>query len=205
LAKPKSIYALSNTQLIWFLSLAHEDFHRACIAAREALAISTESAHAEVERRVALGEAAVVRYARPFKRCVVPQQDPSLRQLSVAMDEDYLPTDIGGASDFHAEVLHARDSIAAHTDIAYRPVLIRRRDIRGLEWRVDTACFVPDMGDDNLNQLVRVATALREKTAIEVGKLVMTHYPRIPLDEWMKLLPDGLVRLEGTIDWRPHS
>lgn len=116
-------------------------------------------------------------------------------QLSVALDETYLP-DVPGVHSVHKGILSVRDTIAAHTDLEYRSAHIRRREIEGQDWGVQTAVVVPDMGDQNLRNIARVADALHTKTIMAVGELVMQHFPDLPVDAWMILSPDGVLSIE---------
>ncbi len=178
MARPRSVSELGPWQQLLFLSIAHADFVQCAIAAERAIA--TDST-ADPSLYIALIEAAIVRYARPFTRCCVPQERargaPQRPQLSAMLDKSYVPDQIQGALTVHRGAMEMRDSMYAHSDIELKPVRLMRLahgDLPG-SWRI--LGRVQGIGRTNLRYLHRLARALVERTSCDVADLAKIVLP----------------------------
>lgn len=183
MAKPRPYTDLQPMQRLWFLTVAHNDFWQAAEAAGVAIKFQVSD---EPHIRYAAIDAAAVRFARPFCRCLIPQQRPhgapEPPQLSTQLSEDFIPTDLPGGHSVLYAVLRMRHKLIAHSEIELKPIrLSRRPSPQDSRWKLET--LVRGIGDYNLEQLSRVAKALAEKASAEASVLANELFPAVELGQ----------------------
>lgn len=77
MAKPRELDQLDPVHRLWFLILAQGDFGQCAKVARIALTNKADTSEDGRFTYDALAECAVIRYARPFGRCMLPQPRPA--------------------------------------------------------------------------------------------------------------------------------
>ncbi len=180
MATPKNATLLPPLERLWFLAVANGDFGQCAHAADRAIEFEKQG-----DRYLAQGlsEVAIIRFARPFCRCVVPQERapraPRPPQLSARLPIEYMPN-MKGAKSVHEGVMRTRDRMYAHSDLENKPIQLRRRKPDQSEWRWVIASKVPRVGVENLRNLARIARALELKTAIDVAELAEQVLPGFP-------------------------
>jgi hypothetical protein len=183
MATPRPYSDLPPMQRLWFLTVTHNNFWQAAQAADTARKFRDPD---DIEVRFIATEAAIVRFARPFCRCVVPQVRPhgapEPPQLSAKLSADFIPADLPGGLSVLRAVLKQRDSLIAHSEIEFKPIRLSRRDsTHASRWKLET--LVKDVSDYNLEQLSRVARALAAKAATEADLLADDLFPMVQIGQ----------------------
>lgn len=183
MATPRPYSDLKHAQRLWFLVVAHSDLIQAAKAADAAMTFHEID---DLETRFALTEAAIVRFARPFCRCLIPQQRahgaPNPPQLSTKLPADFIPSDLPGGHSVLQAVMKRRDRVVAHSEIEFKPIrLSRHAPGHGQRWNLET--LLQDVSDYNLKQLSRVARVLAAKAASEVDALADQLFSTVGLGE----------------------
>ena len=174
MAKPRDLDKLDSLHRLWFLILAQGDFGQCAKAARIALAM--RQADPSEDGRFTfdtMAECAVVRYARPFGRCILPQTRPAGQkrppQLSTCLPVSVIGrTGLPDAMSVHEAAIRLRDQFYAHSDAQEKGMRVSIIDAGGYAG-IQAAAATRSVGVKNLERLERLARKLAADLVPDIG------------------------------------
>lgn len=165
--------SLDVAQRILFIGLAESDFMQASEAAGAALKLVGDRSWLPCSTYLALAEAALIRYARPF----TGNRMPGMKQKA-ALPLSYLPA-IDGVEAFHRSVMDLRHEFGAHSDMTKRDLWIERLNTPegDVHWRGHAMCAW--MTPPDMYRLQKVALAMVTALKSELSKLADAAFPTL--------------------------
>lgn len=151
----------------------------------------------------ALAECAVVRYARPFTRCILPQQraggQPRAPQLSTQLPDTFAQrTGLPGAKTVHDAAMRLRDQFFAHSDAQEKPVEFNVVD-RGGYPVLRSGVAIQRIATSNLELLERLARSLADSLAHDINRLASSTLPPLQIGS------RAVVKFERDLDGGPPN
>lgn len=204
MARPRALESLVPFHRLWFLTLARGDFGQCAETARIALAMPQAESGGDAQFTYdALAECAVVRYARPFTRCILPQHraggQPRAPQLSTQLPEIFAQrTGLAGAKSVHDAAMRLRDQFFAHSDAQEKSVefhVVERHGYPVLRSGVAIRRIAPS----NLELLERLARSLADSLAHDINDLAIKSLPPLPIGS------TAVVNFERDLDGGPPN
>lgn len=202
MAKPRAFESLTSMHQLWLLTLAQGDFGQCAETARIALAMPrAESSGDAAFTYDALAECAVVRYARPFTRCILPQQraggHPRAPQLSTRLPDAFAErTGLPGAKTVHDAAMRLRDQFFAHSDAQEKPLAFNHVE-RGGKSVLRPSVAIRRVDPANLELLERLARSLANSLARDINHLAERTLPPLRVGE------RAVVTFERNLDGGP--
>ncbi|MBL8297796.1 MAG: hypothetical protein JNN30_05540 [Rhodanobacteraceae bacterium] len=185
MAKPRAFESLAPLHQLWVLTLARADFGQCAETARIALATPRSDEGDAAFTYNALAECAVVRYSRPFTRCVLPQSraagKPRAPQLSTQLPPTFAErTGLPGAKTVHDAAMRLRDQFFAHSDAQEKHVKFFVTDGGGYSV-LRSGAATRTVAPGNLELLERLARSLADSLAHDINRLASRVLPPLQM------------------------
>jgi len=167
--------SLDVAQRLLFIGLSESDFVQASTAAKTALALVGDPTWEPCPTYLALSEAALIRYSRPFMGNRMPGT-----KKKAALPLSYLPFEIDGAEAFHQVAMAIRHQFGAHSDMTKRDLWLEKllAPEFGVVWRGHALCAW--LKPPDLYGLHRLANAMASALRQELSMLAEEAFPGIP-------------------------